>query len=56
MALVDVDREQAEARADQIRAQGRRAVALHADVTLTGQTLVVDGGSSTANPFGLSSR
>jgi 3-oxoacyl-[acyl-carrier protein] reductase len=41
VALVDVDREQAEARADEIRAQGRRAVALHADVTVPEQAAEV---------------
>jgi 3-oxoacyl-[acyl-carrier protein] reductase len=33
VAMVDIDREQAEARADEVRSLDRKAVALHADVT-----------------------
>jgi len=37
VALVDIDREQAGARADEVRALDRKAIALHADVTVPEQ-------------------
>jgi len=37
VALVDIDKHEAEARADEVRALGRKALALHADVTVPEQ-------------------